>query len=262
MPSDVLVLNLTGPAKGPVGLGASAEELRQAFTRGGRQATVWIARKAAALAALADVADARRGDHRLVLLERVNAAREAFLRAIFRSVVSLSGATILPLEELGTALASPYRDRLFIGGIVDHDAGVVVLYRADLGRDPLVVPTAWFTPSGEGHEPDFGKFAIADYGSTVRLGHDYEASADAILYEYDARYRRAAKKELLKQDESFGASLRRLRLQRGLGRDDFAPLSAKQIARIERGETEKPRERTLEVIAERLGVRPEEIEEF
>ncbi len=261
MGADVMLLSLAGRAPGPVRLAESADELRRAFTRGGREATVWIARKAAALQALADVADARRGDHRLVLLERVNVAREAFLRAIFRTVVSLSGATFLPVEELKTALASPYRDRLFIGGIVDHDAGVVVLYRADLGRDALVVPTAWFTPSGDGVEPDFREFAVADYGSAIRLG-EYEASADAVLYEFDARYRRTAKKEMLKRDESFGAALRRLRLQRGVGRDDFAPISAKQIARIERGETEKPRERTLELIARRLGVRPEEIEEY
>ena len=261
MSAEVMLLNLAGRATGPARRVSSADELRGAFTRGGREATIWIVRKAVALQALAPVAGARRGEHRLVLLERVNAAREAFLRAIFRSVVSLSGAKFLAEEELGTALASPYRDRLFIGGIVDHEAGVVVLYSADLGRDPLVVPTAWFTPSGDGTEPDFHRFAVSDYGSAIQLG-DYEASADAILYEHDPLYRRAAKKELLKQDESFGASLRRLRLQRGLGRDDFAPVSAKQIARIERGETEKPRERTLDLIARRLGVRPDEIEEY
>jgi transcriptional regulator with XRE-family HTH domain len=54
----------------------------------------------------------------------------------------------------------------------------------------------------------------------------------------------------------------RLRKQRRLKRSDFAPISAKEIARIERNEVEKPHARTLETIAERLGVRPEEIESY
>ena len=53
----------------------------------------------------------------------------------------------------------------------------------------------------------------------------------------------------------------RLRKQRGLKRTDFAPVSPKEIARIERNEIEKPHAKTLEAIANRLGVRPEEIED-
>ena len=55
------------------------------------------------------------------------------------------------------------------------------------------------------------------------------------------------------------ASLRRLRLMRGLSRDDFPGVAAKTIARIERGEVERPREETLHRIAQRLGVAPADI---
>ena len=54
----------------------------------------------------------------------------------------------------------------------------------------------------------------------------------------------------------------RLRKQRRLKRSDFAPVSAKEIARIERNEVGKPHARTLEGIAGRLGVRPEEIGDY
>jgi transcriptional regulator with XRE-family HTH domain len=101
---------------------------------------------------------------------------------------------------------------------------------------------------------------LTDYGRTVALG-DYEAPADAILYELDPAYRRQLKKQRRQSERTFGASLMRLRKQRRLKRSDFAPISSKEIARIERSEVEKPHAKTLGAIAGRLGVRPEEIED-
>jgi transcriptional regulator with XRE-family HTH domain len=66
----------------------------------------------------------------------------------------------------------------------------------------------------------------------------------------------------LKKEQSFGASLRRLRIQRGLKREDFSPLTAKTLARIERGEVQKPRGKWLLVIAEKLQVDPDQIENY
>ena len=51
----------------------------------------------------------------------------------------------------------------------------------------------------------------------------------------------------------------RLRKQRRLKRSDFAPVSAKEIARMERNEVATPHAKTLATIARRLGVRVEEI---
>jgi hypothetical protein len=47
-----------------------------------------------------------------------------------------------------------------------------------------------------------------------------------------------------------------------LKRSDFAPISLKEISRIERNEVGEPHAKTLEAIADRLGVRPEEIEGY
>ena len=112
-----------------------------------------------------------------------------------------------------------------------------------------------------GTTPDFDRLALTDYGHTVELG-DYEASTDAILYEADPEYRKLLKKHRKKSEKSFGASLARLRLQKRLKRSDFAPLAVKTIARIERSEIEKPHGKTLDIIAQRLGVAAEQIETF
>lgn len=102
---------------------------------------------------------------------------------------------------------------------------------------------------------------VRDGGQTIRLG-EYEAAVDALLYEVDPGYRKRAKRRELELDDSFGGALRRLRLQRGLKRADFPEVSAKEIARIERGEVEKPHDRTLRSLAARLGVSPEEIRTY
>jgi len=88
---------------------------------------------------------------------------------------------------------------------------------------------------------------------------------EALLYEYDPAYRRRMAKARRASEQSFGAALRRLRKQRGLRREDFAPaLSPKTLARIERGEVlpEHMHGSTWEILAEKLRVRPEEIATF
>lgn len=107
----------------------------------------------------------------------------------------------------------------------------------------------------------FSASYIIDSGQTIKLG-DYEAAADAVLYEFDAEFRKQEKKRRVSADKSFGGALRRLRLQRGLSREDFSPLTAKTIARIERGDVKEPHGDTLATIADRLGVKPDEIATF
>ena len=135
----------------------------------------------------------------------------------------------------------------------------LTLVRGDLRR--LSVPLSMFPPSGMGEHPDPARLGFTDCGNTVQLG-DYEAAADAILYEADPdlRSRLLAKKRA--EDRTFGACLRRLRLLRGLRQGDFGEATAKTIARIERGETAAPHGHTLKVIAARLGVEPNEITSY
>jgi hypothetical protein len=116
-------------------------------------------------------------------------------------------------------------------------ANALVLYRGDL--EPVVVPWSWFRARPSGPKPDFAELDVVDAGQTVKLG-DYEAATDAILYEFDPDFRREQKKRRVRDDQSFGGSLGRLRLQRGLSRSEFPGLSAKEIARLERGSEEAP----------------------
>jgi hypothetical protein len=172
------------------------------------------------------------------------------LHAIFRFVVSTDeGIRLLAIDELADVLGAANREDLFVG-IAPAD-GAIVLYRGSL--EPIVVPLSWFRTRPDGPKPETRDLAIADSGQTVRLG-EYEAAADAILYEFDEAYRRRAKKREVELDNSFGGAVRRLRLQKGLRRSDFQGITAKEIARIERGEVKKPHPRTVATLAKRLGV--------
>jgi len=159
------------------------------------------------------------------------------------------------VETIVMAVAS---DR-FIGGSVDLKAKALTLLRGDITA--VVAPFSIFPRSGDGTAPDFARLRLLDYGRTVALG-SYEASTDAILYELDPDYRRKLRKHRQQSEKTFGASLMRLRKQRGLKRSDFAPISLKEIARLERNEVGRPRAKTLEVLASRLNVCAEEIETF
>jgi len=178
---------------------------------------------------------------------------------LFRRIVGDSPAyRWLPKEELTEVLLDPAADRgeLFIAAAADPVTRTLSLVRGDCQQ--LVVPFALFPPSGDGTKPDFSQPQVTDYGRTVALGA-YEASAESILYEMDQEYRKKVHRQRKDSEKSFGASLLRLRKQRRLRRGQFALLSAKTIARIERNEIGKPHGRTLQIIADRLGVPPEEI---
>lgn len=182
------------------------------------------------------------------------------LLSCFRRIAFTTDGGFLPADELVDVLEAETRSDLFIGGSVDHATETITCWRGHL--KPLTVPFRAFAKSGDGMEPDFQKFSVIDCGQTVRLGN-YEAAVDAILYEYDPEYRRRMAKKRLQEDRSFGASLRRLRKQRGLRRDDFKPdVSAKTIARIEQGQVTRIQKKTLAVLAQRLAVAPDEIAKF
>jgi lambda repressor-like predicted transcriptional regulator len=184
------------------------------------------------------------------------------LNSCFRHLAGAApDSKLLPLEELLDVLSAPQGEAagLFIAAVADPQSQTLALTRGNFKT--VTVPFSMFPPSGTGIQPDFGRLSLTDYGQTVRLG-DYEAAADAILYEADPEYRRKTRKKLRAEEKTFGASLRRLRIQKGLSRSDFATLSSKTIARIERNEVEKPHGETLRTIADRLGVEPDEIESY
>lgn len=197
----------------------------------------------------------------LLMLQSPRVESLTALSTVFRHVIGqVRDFKWLPFEEFVEVLLAPKEEsrNLFIGGLYDPATDTLTLAR---GRpDTVVVPLSMFRPSGDA-TPDPSDFGVTDYGNTIRLGK-YEASADAILYEVDPDYRRRINAKRREEDKGFGPSLRRLRIQRHLTRNDFPGVTAKTIARIERGEIAKPHEKTLSVLAETLGVRPDEIETY
>lgn len=220
--------------------------------------SIWLSFDSSELSSLASHIAASHSEHRLLLFSDVTEPTRHVLNVYFRHVLAAQETiTYLDPPELAEALVAPNRADLFIGGTVDPKEQAVVLYRGTI--DPLVVPLAWFaghSKSSPNADPE--AFRVCDYGQTVKLG-DFEAASDAILYEFDADFRRRRKKELLNDDKSLGSSIRRLRLQRNVQRNDFPGVAAKTIARIERNEIASPQAQTLAVIAERLGVRESDL---
>ncbi len=179
------------------------------------------------------------------------------LASCFRRIAFTANGGFIPAEELAEVLEAENRPDLFIGGSVDKATETITFWRGDL--KPLTVPFSAFEKAGDGAEPNFDRFSVIDCGQTVRLGK-YEAAVDAIIYENDPEYRRRISKKRMQEDQSFGASLRRLRKQRGLRREDFEPeLSAKTIARIEQGRVKRVHKKTLGALAGRLSVDLEEL---
>ena len=174
-----------------------------------------------------------KGDHRLVVHDRVDRGRSNALRAVFRVVVAAEAEVrLLPLDQLLDAMASGRREDLVVGVAMDPRDRVVVLFRGSL--DPLVVPTSFFGVDPARTDADLPAFEPADFGQAIRFG-DREASTDGVLYAFDADYRRRRKALLVEQDETFGGALRRLRTLRGVARSDFPGLSSKEIAQDRAG---------------------------
>jgi hypothetical protein len=195
----------------------------------------------------------------VVLLHHPDIETLPALSSCFGKVIFSLHNGFLPPAQLGEVLSATNRENLFIGGSVNRQDGTVTLWRGNLAS--LTVPLSTFKPAGDGIKPDFNRFSIRDYGHTVKFGA-YEAAADAILYEFDQKYRRLQSKARIASERSFGASLRRLRKQRRLRREDFGPLSAKTIGRIEQGKVTRIRDNTRRMIAKTLGVSADEIETY
>jgi hypothetical protein len=236
--------------------------IRQVMNSGEVEAWVVADAQAAsdllAEASAAKVSKRRLG--RLVFLEPPRLESLAAALDLFRSVAWANDRKRwLPMEELIEVLNTPDPREYLVGGMVDAEAGTLTLYRGDFSR--LRIPLSIFQPTAKGVQIDPAQFEVIDCGHAVRLGA-YEAGADAIFYECDPAYRKRLRRQRRAEEKTFGASFRRLRIQRGLRQGDFTPLTAKTIARIEHGEVQKPHGKTLTRIADRLGVAPEEIESY
>lgn len=224
--------------------------------------SLWIAPSEPAMDLLLGTLPRRpRGDdRRLLSFERARGDAQNLVHAHFRFVVSAGdGVQLLPIAELIEVLGADNRADLFVGGVVLAAQSALLLYRGNL--EPITIPLDWFASRPGSPGPDVSKFAVTDYGQTVRLG-DYEAATDAILYEFDEDYRTRAKKQRIEEDETIGGSIRRLRLQKRLRQSDFPGVTSKEIARIELGKVKKPHRETLQKIANRAGVPVDQIQSY
>jgi len=166
---------------------------------------------------------------------------------------------LLVAEDLAEVLKTEHPEDYFIGGLVDREDDMLVLYRGNLDR--LLVPLDAFMKKDQLVKPDFADFEIIDVGQTLKFGA-YEAASSAVLYEFDADVRKRMKDREREQDATFGGALKRLRLSKGLSRGDFPGLDAKTVARIERNEVQAPHENTIAILAKRLGVKPDGIKTY
>ena len=239
---------------------SSMSGLRDSVTQATKD-TLWVSYdKVLTEALLKIVAGPPRSLGKALLIHKLNPLSFPALTGCFKRFAFASNQDSLPPDELAEALLAENLPDLFIGGSVDSANQTITLWRGNL--EPLTVPFSTFEKSGDDIEPDFERFSVADSGQTVRLG-DYEAAADALLYEFDPEYRRRISNERQQSERTFGASLRRLRKQLGLRRDDFQPrVAAKTIARIEQGLVNRIQQQTLLSIADRLRVNPDEIENY
>ena len=195
------------------------------------------------------------------MLESPRPKTVPFLKSLFGNLVGEAPKfQFLPKDQLCEVLAgrSETARDVFMGGVVDTEFGLLSLVRGNLDR--VTVPLSIFRPSGTA-KPDFRRFELDDYGHTLRFGK-YEASSHFILYEADPDYRTRMNAKRRAEETGFGPSLRRLRTLKGVSRDDFSGISAKTIARIERGEVERPHGTTRVVISRTLGVGLDEIESY
>lgn len=237
----------------------SAEDARRAAkSDDGR--IVWIVSKTDLAEQIVREVAHRRISRRVGQILCLRMIRSPLLPALenrFTKVAFVSSA--LPKEELKAVLNATNRTERFVGGTLDDRSKVITLWRGDLR--PIVVPFDAFQPTANGIRPRFDNFSVSDYGATLKFG-GYEASADAVLYEYDADFRRRMRQRRLAADRTLGASIRRLRMQRQLSQRDFKGIDAKTIARIESGLVKRPQSATLKTIAETLGVSTEELGTF
>lgn len=236
---------------------SAAQLEREAPAIGDRR--VWILAGATNLSPASLSALSRKIERRLLVLGSENRQRALWLSTWFRHIIGKDCVVLPESKILKTILSVPNRDDLIVGAAYDHGARTVIVYRGNL--EPILIPIDWFELTPRGPVPDPGDLAIADYGQTLRLGN-YEAATSAILYEFDAEFRRRAKENLIERDDSLGGSIRRLRLQRSMAQSDFPGVATKTLARIESNEVTNPHRSTLAKIARRLGVHVDDIASY
>jgi len=222
--------------------------------------TVWVIKKPQLLNSVAHKIALVKAFKKAGYLILLSHARPALIPALEKKFARVAFTpSILSRDEFEEVWSLPDRKDRFIGGIVDEGSKTVTLWRGNL--ESVTVPFDAFPATANGIRPDFRKFSVVEYGHTVKFGA-YESDSQPILFEFAPDFRRRLKQARFAEEQSLGASIRRLRRQKRKTRHDFRDIDPKTIARIEEGKIKKPRSATLEVIATTLGVKQTELGDY
>jgi hypothetical protein len=163
---------------------------------------------------------------------------------------------LLRKDQLISILSKPINIRrdLAIGIQVLKGIKKIRILRGDM--EPIYISMENFSPNSLGLMPDFNQVEIMEFGHFIRFG-EYEVSMSGLLYECDRDFRLRRKKDRLKEETTFGACLRRYRMQKKINQTDFKKTSEKTIRRIEDGEEVK--DLTKSKILQELGITEKEL---
>jgi hypothetical protein len=215
-------------------------------------AALWIATESTPLLSCLPLLTRRSS---LLLLSKIPEEERDLFRTAFRYVLWRDQRfKMLPTDEIVDVLQADHPEDYVIAVEAVPRRNLAIMYRGNL--EPLVVSAEELL----GSHSSAWKIGITDFGQTVTMDGK-EIPVGTLLYSRDRAFRQRYRANLLKNDSSFGGSLKRLRMLRGLSRNDLG-ISAKEVARIERGETRKPHPDTLRTIAKKLRVEPSEIESY
>ena len=135
-----------------------------------------------------------------------------------------------------------------LGSLFDSTSGLLTLMRADITAVVIDRDILKTQLGAANHRPELS----AD-GTMLGCGGKMLPVVD-LLMQVDPVFRREFRRRTWAQQRDLASRIRHLRKLRRARREDFPGLTAKTIARIERGEIKMPQRETLRLIAIHLGV--------
>ena len=142
---------------------------------------------------------------------------------------------------------------VILGSLFDGRTGTLSLMRCDLSCAIVPRDLAHRIWGGGDQRPE-----LSDDGTMLSC-HGRNMSASEILAAVDPVFRREYRRRIWAQQRDLGSRIRHLRKLRHARREDFPGVTAKTVARIERGEIKNPQKETLRLIALHLGVKSDQL---
>lgn len=160
--------------------------------------------------------------------------------AYFDSPDHLSPARRKAIEQFDSSVV--------LGSLFDAPSGLLTLMRADLVSVPITSDVLKKYDISIKVRPELSAdgTALSSVGKSIPVVN--------LLMEEDAVFRREFRRRTWAQQRDLASRIRHLRKLRRARREDFPGLTAKTIARIERGEIKMPQRETLRLIAIHLGI--------